>query len=59
MVDFKVLTKTDATAEVFDDLLHDAGEVNLDDPLIAPGMAYLVAMWIVTQAKADSIMAGL
>lgn len=58
LVAFKALTKTDATAEVFDDLLNIAGEVNLDDPLIAQGMAYLVAKEIIAQVKADEIMAG-
>jgi len=58
LIAFKNLTKTDATAEVFDDLLNIAGEIDLDDPLIAQGMAYLVAQGIITQAKADQIVGG-
>lgn len=53
---FKTLSKTDVAAEVFDDLLNISEEINLDDPLIAQGMAYLVAQDIITQAKADDIL---
>jgi len=58
LVAFKTAAKSDATMEVFDDLLNISEEINLDDPLIAQGMDYLVTKEIITQEKMDLIIEG-
>lgn len=50
--------KTDPIIEVFNTDMMAAEEINLDYPDVTQGLAYLVALNLITQQKMDDILGG-
>jgi len=51
--------QADTQLQVFENLFNAAGEVNLDDPLTAQGVAYLIATNIIKADREAAIMEGI
>ena len=54
----RTAAKTDVMVEAFLDRARVATAIELAHPDVAEGVAYLVAQSIITQARADAILAG-
>ncbi len=52
------LAETDPQTALFVDKSNAAGTINLTDPLVTQGLAYLVAKGVLTQARANTIATG-